>query len=202
MQALLYHWFSTWDARPSRNTAEPIIFRSVTPQNREFAAAASSSGCRGGKLVSPEQRRGAVEYAPQQYGLSERNACRLVRQWSGTQRHTLQRNDEDALSRAILALATKYGLPFHCRSGSHRAIVLQRRDSSSDKFAGRAVTRTPAGLKAADLLSCRQLLVTFRDGEFRPEQSEHDPVFFLVHESKDMGAAFTEPEMLHSVEAS
>jgi len=44
--------------------------------------------------------------------------------------------------------------------------------------------------------------MSFGDREFWPEQFEHDPVFFLVHESKDMGAAFTEPEMLHSVEAS
>ncbi len=153
----------------------------------------------------PEPLRGfvTVEHARQQYGLSERNACRLVRQWSGTQRHTpIQRNDEDALPRAILALATKYGLPFHCCSGSHRAIVLPRRDSSSDKFAGRAVTRTPAGRKAADLLSCRQLLVTFRDGEFRPEQLERDPVSFLVNEGKNMGATFTEPIVLCAVMAS
>jgi len=51
-------------------------------------------------------------------------------------------------------------------------------------------------------LSCRQLPMSFGDREFWPEQFEHYPVFFPVHESKDMGAAFTEPEMLHSVEAS
>jgi len=43
-------------------------------------------------------------------GLSERHACRLVYQPRGTQRYQpTQRNDEDALPRAIIALASQYG---------------------------------------------------------------------------------------------
>jgi len=50
-----------------------------------------------------------VEHAKQQ-GASERHACQLVHQPRGTQRYQLtQRNDEDALSRAIIALASQYG---------------------------------------------------------------------------------------------
>ena len=46
----------------------------------------------------------------QQLGASERHACRLVYQPRGTQRYQpTQRNDEDALTRAILALAGQYG---------------------------------------------------------------------------------------------
>jgi transposase InsO family protein len=51
-----------------------------------------------------------VERARQEYGLSERHACRLLGQWRGTQRYgPLRRTDEDALTRAIIALATQYG---------------------------------------------------------------------------------------------
>ena len=43
-------------------------------------------------------------------GASERHACRLVYQPRGTQRYQpTQRNDEDALTRAIIALASQYG---------------------------------------------------------------------------------------------
>jgi putative transposase len=42
--------------------------------------------------------------------LSERRACRLLGQGRGTQRYiTTQRNDEDALTRAIIQLASQYG---------------------------------------------------------------------------------------------
>jgi putative transposase len=44
------------------------------------------------------------------YGISERWACRLLQQWRGTQRYVpLRQVDEDALSGAVLALASKYG---------------------------------------------------------------------------------------------
>ena len=42
--------------------------------------------------------------------MSERHACRLLGQWRGTQRYEpLQRIDEEALTRAIVALASEYG---------------------------------------------------------------------------------------------
>ena len=44
------------------------------------------------------------------YGLSERQACRIVGQHRGTQRYTtIVRSDEDALTRAIISLASQYG---------------------------------------------------------------------------------------------
>jgi transposase InsO family protein len=50
-----------------------------------------------------------VEHA-RQCGASERHACRLVHQPRGTQRYQpTQRNDEDALTRAIITLADRYG---------------------------------------------------------------------------------------------
>lgn len=43
-------------------------------------------------------------------GASERHACQLVDQPRGTHRYKpTQRNDEDALTRAIIALASQYG---------------------------------------------------------------------------------------------
>jgi len=51
-----------------------------------------------------------VAQARAKYGISERWACRLLHQWRGTQRYApLRRVDEDALTTAIIALATKYG---------------------------------------------------------------------------------------------
>src|SRR6266481_5336682 len=74
----------------------------------------------GGKLLSPERRRCAVEHAREEYEVSERRACRVVRQWRGTQRYLpLRRTDEDQLTQAILALAAKYG-----RYGYRRITVL------------------------------------------------------------------------------
>jgi putative transposase len=51
-----------------------------------------------------------VSHARQEHGLSERRACQLVNQPRGTQRYQpTQRDDEDALTRAIIALASQYG---------------------------------------------------------------------------------------------
>ncbi len=54
--------------------------------------------------------------------MSERQACRLLGQWRGTQRYVpTLRTDEDALTRAIIALAAKYG-----RYGYRRIMALLR----------------------------------------------------------------------------
>ena len=44
------------------------------------------------------------------YQVTERHACRLLGQWRGTQRYEgIARADEDALTQAIIALASEYG---------------------------------------------------------------------------------------------
>jgi hypothetical protein len=64
-----------------------------------------------------------VDHAQEQ-GLSERRACRLVKQPRGTQRYQLtQREDEDRLTRAIVELASQYG-----RYGYRRITALLKRD--------------------------------------------------------------------------
>jgi putative transposase len=51
-----------------------------------------------------------VEHARKKYGVSERQACRVLKQGRGTQRYqTAHRTDEDALTQAIIALASEYG---------------------------------------------------------------------------------------------
>jgi transposase InsO family protein len=63
-----------------------------------------------------------VEHAREKYELSERHACRLVKQWRGTQRYLpIQRVDEDALTRTIITLASEYG-----RYGYRRITALLR----------------------------------------------------------------------------
>jgi len=58
----------------------------------------------------------------QQYAISERRACRVLFQWRGTQRYLpTVRNDEGALSQAIIALASEYG-----RYGYRRITTLLR----------------------------------------------------------------------------
>ena len=77
--------------------------------------------CRGS--LSPARRRVAVDHAQEQ-GLSERRACRLVDQPRGTQRYRpTQREDEDALTRAVIELASQYG-----RYGYRRITALLGRD--------------------------------------------------------------------------
>ena len=57
------------------------------------------------------------------YGLSERHACRIVGQHRGTQRYApTLRADEDALTQAIIALASLYG-----RYGYRRITALLQR---------------------------------------------------------------------------
>jgi len=51
-----------------------------------------------------------VEGARRKYGVSERQACRVLNQWRGTQRYLpMHRTDEDALTQNIIALAGEYG---------------------------------------------------------------------------------------------
>ena len=51
-----------------------------------------------------------MDHARRKYGVSERQACRMLKQWRGTQRYQpAHHTDEDALTQAIIALASEYG---------------------------------------------------------------------------------------------
>jgi hypothetical protein len=80
------------------------------PSGSDVFGEANPEGSSGGKLLSPERRRGAVEHARRKYGVSEKQACRILKQSRGTQRYQpAHRTDEDALTRDIIALASEYG---------------------------------------------------------------------------------------------
>jgi len=62
------------------------------------------------ETCKPRAASAGVEGIRGKYGLSERQACRIVGQHRGTQRYTtIVRSDEDALTRAIVSLASQYG---------------------------------------------------------------------------------------------
>ena len=64
-----------------------------------------------------------MEHAREEYGLFERHACRLLGQARRTQRYApILRSDEDALTRAIITLASQYG-----RYGYRRITALLQR---------------------------------------------------------------------------
>jgi len=51
-----------------------------------------------------------VEHAREEYEVSERHACRLLGPWRRTQRYAaIPRIDDEALTEAIVALASEYG---------------------------------------------------------------------------------------------
>lgn len=61
-------------------------------------------------MTGPAKRREAVEQVQKVFGVSERRACRVIRQARSTQRHMLQiRNDEERLRKEIVMLASKFG---------------------------------------------------------------------------------------------
>jgi putative transposase len=127
-------------------------------------------GYRLGKLLSPERRRCAADHAQEQ-GLSERRACQLVNQPRGTQRYQLtQREDEDALTQAIIAAASQYG-----RYGYRRITAVLRDDGwavGKDRV-GRIWRRE--GLKVPQKQKPRGRL-WFNDGScarLRPQHANH-----------------------------
>ena len=68
--------------------------------------------------------------------MSERHACRLLGQWRGTQRYEgIDRTDEDALTRAIIELASEYG-----RYG-YRRITIKLREAGWPVGKDRGVQR-------------------------------------------------------------
>ena len=74
--------------------------------------------------MSPARRRSAVLHVRGNVEVSERRACRVLGQHRATQRYRpVVRNDEDALTQAVVDLATAYG-----RYGYRRVAALLRAD--------------------------------------------------------------------------
>ncbi|MEL6497615.1 MAG: IS3 family transposase [Planctomycetota bacterium] len=77
-----------------------------------------------GELLSPHGRREAVTMLLDRFGVSERRACRVLRQPRATQRYLPSvRDDEEPLTQRIIELACMYG-----RYGYRRVTALLRWD--------------------------------------------------------------------------
>ena len=112
-----------------------------------------------------------MEHARTKYGVSERYACRVLKQWRGTQRYSpIYRGDEDALTRDIIALAGEYG-----RYGYRRiTALLQARGWQVGKDRVQRIWRRE-GLKVPAKQRARRRL-WLNDGScvrLRPERANH-----------------------------
>src|SRR5208282_5508098 len=150
---------------------------------------ADSEGRGLGKLLSPERRRCAVEHAREKYEVSERHACRLLGQWRRTQRYAaIPRIDEDALTEAIVALASEYG-----RYGYRRiTALLQSAGWQVGKDRVQRIWRRE-GLKVPQKQRPRRRL-WLNDGScvrLRPERAKHvwsyDFVSAMTHDGRRLG---------------
>ena len=129
-----------------------------------------------------------MEHAREKHELSERHACRLVNQWRGTQRYVpIQRVDEDALTRAIITLASEYG-----RYGYRRITALLRAAGwQVGKDRVQRIWRRE-GLKVPEKQKPRRRL-WFNDGScvrLRPERANHvwsyDFVSAMTHDGRSI----------------
>jgi putative transposase len=118
--------------------------------------------------------------------VSEREACRVLRQWRGTQRYVpLYRADEDGLTRNIIALASEYG-----RYGCRRiTALLKARGWIIGKDRVQRIWRRE-GLKVPQKQRARARL-WLNDGtcvRLRPERTNHvwsyDFVSAMTHDGR------------------
>jgi putative transposase len=129
-----------------------------------------------------------VEHARREYGVSERQACRMLKQWRGTQRYLpMQRTDENALTEAIVELASEYG-----RYGYRRiTALLQARGWDVGKDRVQRIWRRE-GLKVPQKQRARGRL-WLNDGScvrLRPERENHvwsyDFVSAMTHDGRTL----------------
>jgi len=129
-----------------------------------------------------------VEHARRKYGVSERQACRVLQQWRGTPRYVpLYRTEEDALTRDIIALASEYG-----RYGYRRiTALLQARGWQVGKDRVQRIWRRE-GLKVPQKQRARARL-WLNDGScvrLRPERANHvwsyDFVSAMTHDGRTL----------------
>jgi putative transposase len=75
-------------------------------------------------VTSPARRRQLVDHVQQQMDVSERRACRVLKQPRSTQRYqAIQADDEELLTARVIALASEYG-----RYGYRRITALLRNE--------------------------------------------------------------------------
>ena len=110
-----------------REAPEGARTREPAPEadrRRQGARDRRVAGDRGGKLLSPSQRRQAVHMLCDRKGFSQRRACQIVGQHRSTQRHQSQDPDPDKdLRTELRAFARR-----HPRWGYRRAHAVLRRE--------------------------------------------------------------------------
>ena len=129
-----------------------------------------------------------MEDAREKYEVSERHACRLLGQWRRAQCYAaIQRIDEDALTEAIIALASEYG-----RYGYRRITARLQRDGwQVGKDRVQRIWRRE-GLKVPQKQRLRRRL-WLNDGScirLRPERANHvwsyDFVSAMTHDGRTL----------------
>jgi len=124
-----------------------------------------------------------VEHVRGKYGVSERQACRMLKQWRGTQRYLpVPRTDEEALTEAIIELASEYG----CYGYRRITALLQARGWQVGKDRVQRIWRRE-GLKVSQKQKARGRL-WLNDGScvrLRPERANqvwsYDFVSAMTH---------------------
>lgn len=138
--------------------------------------------------MSPARRRELVEHVQQQWGVSERRACRVLRQPRATQRYqAVQADDEERLTARIVELASGYG-----RYGYRRITALLR--SEGWKVNHKRVERLwrQEGLKVPVKQPKRGRL-WLNDGScvrLRPEYPNHVWSYDFMQDRTHNGSAF------------
>ncbi|MFA6043893.1 MAG: IS3 family transposase [Phycisphaerales bacterium] len=141
-----------------------------------------------GKLLSPSRRRTAVEHVVDHFCVSQRRACRVLHQPRSTQRHAVAvRDDEDALTKDIVELASSYG-----RYGYRRVTMMLRHSgwAVNHKRVERVWRRE--GLKVPKKQPKRGRL-WLNDGRcvrWRPEHKDHVWAYDFVTGRTHDGRAF------------
>ncbi|MEM9912732.1 MAG: IS3 family transposase [Pseudomonadota bacterium] len=141
-----------------------------------------------GKLLSPARRRACIDRVRAELDISERRACRVLRQHRSTQRKVpVGRPDEERLVADMIELARQYG-----RYG-YRRIAALLRDAGwhvNDKRVERLWRRE--GLKVP-MKQPKKGRLWLNDGScvrLRPERRDHVWSYDFVHCRTDDGKAF------------
>lgn len=139
-------------------------------------------------MISPARRRQLVDHVQEQMDVSERRACRVLKQPRSTQRYqTRQADDEEQLTARIIVLASDYG-----RYGYRRITALLRNEGWEVNHKRVERIWRQEGLKVPPKQPKRGRL-WLNDGScirLRPEHSNHVWSYDFVQDRTHNGVAF------------
>jgi len=169
-----------------RHKPEEIVTK--LRQVEVLAGQVSSDGGVQGKLTSPARRRQCIDLVCDKLGVSERRACRVLRQHRSTQRRAPRgKEDEECLVADMIVLTRRFG-----RYGYRRVAALLR-DAGwhvNDKRVERLWRRE--GLKVP-MKQAKRGRLWLNDGScirLKPERKDHVWSYDFVHHRTDDGRAF------------